>query len=64
MKYPNITVRLTGTDANAFSVIGKVSQALKRAKVPHEEVQQFQKEATSGDYDNVLITCMNWVNVE
>jgi hypothetical protein len=61
-KYP-ITVKLIGKDGNAFNLIGLVSNALRKAKAPKEEVRKFQKEAMSGDYDNVLITCMDWVNV-
>jgi len=63
VKYPDITVQLTGTDGNAFAVIGKVQMALRRARVPQEEVDAFVKEATSGDYNNVLATCMSWVEV-
>jgi hypothetical protein len=64
IKYPNITVQLTGEDGNAFAVIGRVRQALKRAGVPSAEVTLFSDEAMSGDYDNVLTTAMKWVNVE
>ena len=62
-KYPDIKVKLVGTDGNAFSIIGKVQNALKRAKVPEKEIDEFRKEAMSGDYDNVLITCLKWVEV-
>ena len=63
MKYPNIEVQLTGTDSNAFSIMGAVRKALKRAGVSNDEIAAFTTEAQSGDYDNVLVTCMNWVNV-
>lgn len=62
-KYPEIEVELIGGDGNAFMIIGKVRQALKRAGVPKEEVEEFSEEAMSGDYDNVLRTCMKWVEV-
>ena len=64
MRYPNVVVRLVGEDGNAFSIMGRVSQALKRAGVPQEEVRAFQSEAMSGDYDNVLQAAMRWVEVE
>lgn len=64
MKYPEITVRLSGDDGNAFVVMGKVNRALKEAKVPKEERDKFMQEAQSGDYDHLLQTCMKWVNVE
>ena len=64
VRYPDITVQLTGENGNAFNVIGLVQRALKQAKVPAEEVAKFRTEAMSGDYDNVLVTAMRWVNVE
>jgi hypothetical protein len=64
VKYPNVSVHLTGGDGNAFAVIGKVAKALQRAGVPAAEVSQFRSEATSGDYDNVLQTAMRWVDVD
>lgn len=62
-KYPQIQVRLTGTDGNAFAIIGAVTKALRRAGVSQEEIKQFGEEAMAGDYDNVLQTCMKWVDV-
>lgn len=62
-KYPNVTVPLSGQDGNAFFIIGRVRKALTRAKVTPEEIGQFTQEAMSGDYDNVLATCIKWVNV-
>lgn len=62
-KYPNIKVRLTNTDSNAFSIMGKVTQAMKRAGVSKEERDAFREEATSGDYDHLLQTAMRWVDV-
>ena len=64
VKYPEITVQLTGTDGNAFSIIGTVQRALRRAGVDAAEVSAFVAEAMSGDYDNVLATAMRWVEVE
>jgi len=63
LKYPNVKVRLTGTDSNAFSIMGKVSQALRSAGVPKDERDAFMNEAMSGDYDHLLQTAMRWVDV-
>ena len=63
-KYENVTVRLVGEDGNAFFILGKVMKAMRRNKVSEDEVKKFKDEATSGDYDNLLSTCMKWVNVE
>lgn len=64
VKYPNIKVKLIGMDGNAFFLIGKVMRALRMNGVSDEEQKEFQKEVTSGDYDNVLGTIMRWVDVE
>lgn len=58
----DITVRLTGTDGNAFAIIGKVRAAIKKSDNP-ELAEAFVKEAMEGDYDHVLRTCMKYVNV-
>jgi hypothetical protein len=64
VKYPQITVQLMGEDGNAFSIIGKMKAELKRNGVPPEKVKEFFGEATGSDsYDDLLMTCMRWVNV-
>ena len=62
-KYPDIQVKLSGEDGNAMSIIARVRQALRRGKVSFLEQKAFVDEATSGDYDNVLVTAMRWVDV-
>lgn len=62
-KYPHIRVRLSGSDGNAFAIVALVRRALKKAGVPEAEIEEFSKEATSGDYDNVLVTAMKTVEV-
>ncbi len=62
-KYPNIVVKLVGSDGNAFAILGKVRRALREANVPRNEIELFLSEAMSGDYDNLLQICMKWVNV-
>lgn len=62
MKYPNVKVQLTGQDGNAFFILGRVGQALKKAKVPKEEIEEFHKQAMSGNYDNLLRVCTEWCN--
>lgn len=64
VRYPDISVALTGGDGNAFFILGKIRRALKNANVPQSEIDAFFSEATSGDYDHLLRTCMKWVNVD
>jgi hypothetical protein len=63
VKYPNVKVQLSNQDGNAMSIIARVRRALRRADVPNDEVEQFSREAMSGDYDNVIQTAMKWVDV-
>ncbi len=63
IKYPNVTVQLTGTDGNAFAVMGACRRAARRAGVSKEEIELFTAECTSGDYDHLLATCMAWFDV-
>ncbi len=62
-KYPHIRVQLTGSDGNAFAVLGAVSRALRRAGIDKAERDAFFAEATAGDYDHLLATAMRWVDV-
>jgi len=62
-KYPNITVQLTGNDGNAFAVMASVRKALRRAEVSADEISEYLKQSTSGDYDNLLRVAMSWVTV-
>jgi len=62
-KYPNIEVELTGRDGNAFAVMGAVTKALRRNKVPQAEIDQYTEQAMSGDYDNLLVVTMQTVEV-
>lgn len=59
----NVKVQLSGQDGNAFFIIGRVTRAMRRAKVEKETIDAFTEEAMSGDYDNVLRTCMKYVEV-
>lgn len=62
-KYPNIEVQLTGGDGNAFFIIGRCLQAMRCAGVPQPERDEFQKQVTSGDYEHLLSTCIEWFDV-
>jgi hypothetical protein len=63
VKHPEVEVQLVGGDGNAFAILGRVRREMRRAGVPKSEIDEFVNEATSGDYDHLLRTCMEWVNV-
>ncbi len=55
---PKPKLKLVGEDGNAFMVLGLAARAARRAGWTREQIQEYQAEATSGDYDNLLaVTC-------
>lgn len=62
-RFPGIEVQLSGNDGNAFTILGSVNKALRRNGCSQTEIDEFQNEAMSGDYDHLLRTCMKWVTV-
>ena len=52
---------LIGVDGNAFAVMGYTARALKREGL-HDLVDMMHKEAKSGDYNNLLVVCMNYID--
>lgn len=63
-KFPDVIVRLTGTDGNAFSVLGRCQRAAEDADVPKPEIDAFLSEAMSGDYQHLLRTCGRYFTVK
>ena len=63
IKYPNVKVKLVGIDGNAFSILGNVQRAMKRAGLTTEQIAEFNREAMGADYNHLLATCMRYVDV-
>jgi hypothetical protein len=55
---------LVGQDGNAFVILGRAISVARKAKWTQEEIDAFLKEAKSGDYDNLLRTCMKYFNCD
>jgi hypothetical protein len=62
IRHPDVVVQLTGEDGNAYAILGTVQRALRQAG-HGDEAAEFFAEATSGDYNHLLRTCMRWVTV-
>ena len=62
IKYPDVDVQLSGEDGNVFSIIGRVSKALRTAG--HDEAADaFANEAMDqASYDDVLQLVMRTVH--
>lgn len=52
---------LVGVDGNAFAVMGYIARALKREGLG-DLVDEMHQRATSGDYNNLLMVCMEYLN--
>lgn len=62
-RYSEVEVQLTGNDGNAFSIMGAVSAALRKAGATQPEIMAYHDQSMAGDYDNLLRVAMEWVNV-
>ena len=57
---PKAKLKLVGTDGNAFAIMGKVIEALRNQKVDSSVIEQYKKDAMSGNYDNLLATSLKY----
>ena len=64
VKHPEVYVDLVGEDGNAFAIMGRVITAMRRKGCTPEEVAEYKTEATSGDYNHLLNTTMEYVNCD
>jgi hypothetical protein len=53
---------LVGVDGNAFSVMGYVRSAMKRAKMTKEDIDAYTKDATSSDYNHLLVVSCEMID--
>ena len=61
MTHTKVKVKLVGEDGNAFSILGRVSKALKRSGQP-EAAAEYMEKATAGDHDHLLNVTMEYVD--
>ncbi len=52
-----------GEDGNAFAILSRCQKQMRRAGVG-DQWDTFRAEATSGDYDHLLQTVMDWFSVD
>lgn len=53
---------LVGVDGNAFCIMGYTAQCLRKAGLG-DKVSQMHKEATAGDYYNLIAVCDRYVEM-
>lgn len=65
-KAPNgkdkVDCKLVGEDGNAFAIMGRVREAMRKAKWTPEEIKQYTDAAMKGDYNHLLSISMDYVN--
>ena len=55
-------VRLIGTDGNVFALLGKCTEALKKAGM-QGQVKELREKVIGGDYNNALRAMMEYCDV-
>lgn len=55
--------QLVGTDGNVFSIIGKISKTLRRARLSEQADEFTNKVFDAGSYDEVLQLAFKYVEV-
>jgi hypothetical protein len=63
-RYPRVKVRVTGPHGGFYPTVAAVQAAMRRAGVPLQELSNFYVEAAESSDDNLLRTCLRWVDVD
>lgn len=63
MKPNKPRVKLSDEDGNTYSIIGRVIKALRKSGFSEEHIKEFRDKAISGDYDNLLQVCEQYVEI-
>jgi hypothetical protein len=56
-------LKLTGLDGNAFFILGRAQRIAKLSGWSPDKIECFLTEAKSGNYDNLLATCMKYFEI-
>jgi precorrin-6B methylase 1 len=63
-RYSRVKVQVTGPHAGFLSTVSSVQAAMRRAGVPLQELSNFYADAVEENEDNLLPTCLRWVDVD
>ena len=53
---------LVGVDGTAFSIMGYVRSAMKRAQMTSQDIDAYTKDATSSDYNHLLVVSCEMID--
>jgi hypothetical protein len=60
--YPHIAAQLTGHDGNAYAIIGRIAQALRREAGTHAADMFTEAAFACTSYDDLLVLAMRTVD--
>lgn len=61
--FQDVEVQLTGEDGNVFSILGRCKRAIRRAHGEEAAKQWADMAMSQGSYDEVLLFCMETLDV-
>ena len=65
VRYPEVTVHLTGENGNIFNLLAIVERGLKNHGVARNEIAELRTKLFECDcYEEALFVLTSWVNVE
>lgn len=56
-------LKLVGKDGNVFAILSEARRVARKVGWSRDDIREYEKEATSGDYDNLLLTMMEYFEV-
>ena len=57
-------VKLVGQDGNAFAILGRVRNAMRKVGWSKAEIGEATDKMMSGDYDNLIATACKYCEVD
>jgi len=63
-KYPRVKVQIAGAYGGFHPTAAAVQAAMRQAGIPLQELSNFCAEAADAQDDNLLRTCLRWVDVD
>jgi hypothetical protein len=63
-KSPRVRIQMTGSYGGFYPTVAAVQAAMLRAGIPLQELSNFCADASESNDDNLLSTCMRWVDVD
>lgn len=61
--YPEIDVPIITEKCEPNELLGRTKIRMQNFGLSEEQINEFEREARSGDFDHLLYTMMQWVNI-